>query len=104
MTRLRKRYVVGLVGGSDFAKVQEQMGGDEVTCMYDYVFSENGLVAYKDGQLLEIQNIKKFIGEEKLKQFINFCLHYIADLDIPIKRFFLHLQYDESVVIIAIES
>jgi phosphomannomutase len=72
--------------------------------MYDYVFSENGLVAYKDGQLLEIQNIKKFIGEEKLKQFINFCLHYIADLDIPIKRFFLHLQYDESVVIIAIES
>jgi phosphomannomutase len=54
--------------------------------MYDYVFSENGLVAYKDGQLLEIQNIKKFIGEEKLKQFINFCLHYIADLDIPIKR------------------
>jgi phosphomannomutase len=29
MTRLRKRYVVGLVGGSDFAKVQEQMGGDE---------------------------------------------------------------------------
>lgn len=25
-------------------------------------------------------------GEDKLKVFINFVLHYIADLDIPIKR------------------
>lgn len=25
-------------------------------------------------------------GEDRLKQFINFVLHYIADLDIPIKR------------------
>lgn len=27
-----------------------------------------------------------FLGEDKLKKFINFVLHYIADLDIPIKR------------------
>lgn len=33
-----------------------------------------------------MQAIKDFLGEEKLKNFINFCLHYIADLDIPIKR------------------
>ncbi len=26
-----------------------------VTDMYDYVFSENGLVAYKDGKLIGIQ-------------------------------------------------
>jgi hypothetical protein len=25
-----------------------------------------------------------------LKKFVNFCLHYIADLDIPVKRFVLH--------------
>ena len=29
MTRLRERYIVGLVGGSDLVKVQEQMGGDD---------------------------------------------------------------------------
>ena len=28
----------------------------------------------------------QFAGEDRLKQFINFVLHYIADLDIPIKR------------------
>jgi phosphomannomutase len=26
------------------------------------------------------------MGEDRLKTLINFCLHYIADLDIPIKR------------------
>ena len=31
-------------------------------------------------------SIKDFLGEEKLKQFINFCLKYLADIDIPIKR------------------
>lgn len=53
---------------------------------YDYLFSENGLVAYKEGKLLAIQSLKKFLGEDKLKELINFVLHYIADLDIPIKR------------------
>lgn len=53
---------------------------------YDYLFSENGLVAYKEGKLLAIQSLKKFLGEDKLKELINFVLRYIADLDIPIKR------------------
>lgn len=53
---------------------------------YDYVFSENGLVAHKAGDLLAVQSLKKFLGEDNLKKLINFVLHYIADLDIPIKR------------------
>ena len=43
-------------------------------------------MAYKEGKILAIQSLKKFLGEDKLKEFINFVLHYIADLDIPIKR------------------
>jgi len=31
-------------------------------------------------------SLKNYLGEDKLKQLINFSLHYIADLDIPIKR------------------
>ncbi|KAI8026848.1 hypothetical protein LOK49_LG02G01043 [Camellia lanceoleosa] len=52
---------------------------------YDYAFAENGLVAYKDGKLIGSQSLRSYLGEEKLKGFINFTLHYIADLDIPIK-------------------
>ena len=45
---------------------------------FDYVFSENGLVAYKGGQLLAVQSISNHLGEEKLKEFINFALKYLA--------------------------
>lgn len=85
MQELKKVVTVGVVGGSDLAKISEQLG-NSVTSDYDYVFSENGLVAHKDGKLIGTQSLKSFLGEEKLKEFINFTLHYIADLDIPIKR------------------
>ena len=52
---------------------------------FDYFFAENGLAAYKAGQVIQIQSFKAHLGEEKLKQLINFILHYVADLDIPIK-------------------
>ena len=56
------------------------------TTAYDYVFSENGLMAHQKGQLVAVQSLKQHLGEAKLKCLINFILHYIADLDIPIKR------------------
>ena len=53
---------------------------------YDFLFSENGLVAFKAGVLLKATSFKDHLGEEKLKKLINFILAYIAHLDIPIKR------------------
>lgn len=82
---LRQVVAVGVVGGSDLSKITEQLGKTAILD-YDYVFSENGLVAYKDGQIIGCTSLKDFLGDEKLKEFINFTLHYIADLDIPIKR------------------
>ncbi len=52
----------------------------------DFTFSENGLYALKQGEFLAQRSFKDHLGEETLKKLINFCLHYIADLDIPIKR------------------
>jgi phosphomannomutase len=80
-----KGYSVGLVGGSDLAKIQEQMG-QEVSQQFDYVFSENGLVAFKNGTLINTSSIKNYLSEAQLQELINFCLHYIASLDIPAKR------------------
>ncbi|KAH0641751.1 hypothetical protein KY290_035164 [Solanum tuberosum] len=85
LTAPRKVVTIGVVGGSDLVKISEQLG-NTVTNDYDYVFSENGLVAHKDGKLIGKQSLKSYLGDEKLKEFINFTLHYIADLDIPIKR------------------
>ena len=53
---------------------------------FDYGFAENGLTAYKLGKQLPSQSFINFIGEEKYKTLVNFILHYVADMDIPIKR------------------
>jgi phosphomannomutase len=53
---------------------------------FDYAFAENGLTAYKLGKPLPSQSFIKHIGEDKYKTLVNFMLHYIADMDIPIKR------------------
>lgn len=53
---------------------------------FDYAFAENGLTAYKLGKQLPSQSFIKFVGEDRYKPLVNFILHYLADLDIPIKR------------------
>ncbi|KAG5721349.1 Phosphomannomutase [Termitomyces sp. T112] len=85
---LRKKAVIGFVGGSDLAKIAEQLtfNGSNAIDDFDYGFAENGLTAYKLGKQLASQSFIKFLGEEKYKKLANFILHYIADLDIPIKR------------------
>ncbi|KAG8432901.1 hypothetical protein GDO86_017240 [Hymenochirus boettgeri] len=82
---LKKKVKVGVVGGSDLEKIKEQLG-DNVVEQYDYVFAENGLVAYKDGTFLCKQSIHAHLGEDLLQDLINFCLSYIAKLKLPKKR------------------
>ena len=66
------RATVGLVGGSDLTKIAEQMKGADVVSRFDYFFSENGLVAYKGGELLAKQSILNKFGEKNLQRMINF--------------------------------
>lgn len=77
---------LGIVGGSSFKKIAEQMNGDDVVSRFDYVFPENGLIQYKFGKEIGRQSIQKFIGEEKLQLFINFCLGYLSGIELPVKR------------------
>lgn len=85
LQELRSKIVIGMVGGSDLKKQREQLG-EGVLGMFDYTFSENGLVAYKGSEPIHEANIVAHIGEERLQALINFVLRYIADLDIPVKR------------------
>ncbi|XP_069685702.1 uncharacterized protein Pmm2 isoform X2 [Periplaneta americana] len=87
LTELKSKCVVGLVGGSDFKKISYQMGGSEkVLKEYDYVFAENGLIAYKDGNLIGRQSIQDHVGEKALQTFINFSLGYMSKIELPVKR------------------
>lgn len=109
MAALRKNVVTGIVGGSDFVKIAEQFAvpnsgktgaslcgatyaalAHEVQSLvvdyFDYTFGENGLTAFKLGKPLPSEAFIKYVGEERYKVLVNFILHYLADIDIPIKR------------------
>ncbi|NXC14076.1 PMM2 Phosphomannomutase, partial [Corythaeola cristata] len=73
LQQLRQKVKVGVVGGSDFEKIKEQLG-DDVVEKFDYVFPENGL------------NIQGHLGEDILQDLINYCLSYIAKIKLPKKR------------------
>jgi phosphomannomutase len=85
MKSLSEKITVGIVGGSDLPKQEEQLG-EGIVKVFPYNFSQNGLVAYANGELLEIQTISKFLGEENVKRLVNWVMKYLADVDLPIKR------------------
>ena len=74
-----------MVGGSDLVKQREQLG-EGVLGLFDYVFPENGLMAYKAGALIGQTSFREHLGEARLKEFINFTLAYLSTVDIPVKR------------------
>lgn len=89
-----KGITVGIVGGSDLVKQVEQLGPESTFSLshfsalqeWDYVFSENGVMAYQNGELFHSQSFAAWTGEERLQRLVNFCLEYIAGLEIPVKR------------------
>jgi phosphomannomutase len=85
---LKTKAVVGLVGGSDLIKISEQMSiaGQNVIDRYEYVFTENGLVAHQNGQLISKESIVDYMGEDKLQDFINFALKCMSEITLPRKR------------------
>ena len=85
LQELRKTISIGVVGGSDFVKQQEQIGEDSLS-NFDYSFAENGLVAYKDDQLIAKASFAQKIGEEELQKLINWVLAYLSKITLPIKR------------------
>jgi phosphomannomutase len=83
---LKRKTVIGFVGGSDLAKQIEQLGEDVVTSLFDFGFSENGLTAFRKGQLIGQESIIDFLGEERYQNLINWILRYFSDLQLPVKR------------------
>jgi len=84
LAKLREKIAIGVVGGSDLVKQKEQLGDSPQ--LFDWCFAENGLLAHRNGGVIGQTSFKDHLGEDRLKTLINFILHYIADLDIPVKR------------------
>ena len=69
---LQNHVDIGIIGGSDFEKQKQQIG-DYVLDWVDYSFSQNGLVAYKHGELIHSNSITDAVDPTIIKHFINYC-------------------------------
>ena len=79
-----KEIDIATVGGSDLPKAQEQL--QSAIDLLKFAFTENGLVYLDEKkELHKVDKISTYLGYDKLKEFVNFCLKYICELDIPIK-------------------
>jgi phosphomannomutase len=54
----RPNLDIGIVGGSDIEKQKKQLG-DDIFELFDWIFVENGLMAFKNGALIHQQSIIK---------------------------------------------
>ena len=81
----REDYEMCIVGGGTYEHIIYQIGKENEK-LFTYIFSENGLVTYKNGELFHKNDIKLKLGEELIQKVLNFTLRYIANLDIPYKR------------------
>lgn len=88
LSQLRHKCAIGFVGGSDLGKQQEQIGtaSIDVTSLFDFCFSENGLTAIRLGKPLSNNSFINWLGEERYQNVIDFCLAYIASVRLPKKR------------------
>ena len=68
LARLRKRYAVGIVGAGDYEKQTMQLHGD-LHARLDFVFSENGVHAWRAGKCLHCKSIVDHLGQARWAAF-----------------------------------
>ena len=76
---------IGFVGGSDLDKQKEQLK-EENFYIFDWRFSENGLIGYKNDKCIHERSFIDALTESHFKQLINICLYVLSTLDCPVKR------------------
>lgn len=82
---LRKKYKLGVIGGSNLEKILYQLGSNAIN-EFDYVFAENGLIAYGDGNLLGVTRLEEVLDINEIEKIKTFVYDYVAMLNIPVKR------------------
>ena len=76
---------LGIVGGSDRAKAEKQMGADVLATLFDVCFHENGAVVYRGHELAHADELDSLLDERDVKALTEFVLGWIAACDAPVK-------------------
>ena len=83
LEQLKDKYTLAIVGGGDYDKIKYQL---DITYQYfTYIFSENGVISYKNNIKIYENNIRDKIGIDNITKINNILLKISYKLDIPYK-------------------
>lgn len=87
-----KGYNLAVVGGSNLEKIEKQLGS-EMYIVFDYIFAENGVIAFKGSQEIHSNSIISYLsrykkGEEEniYQEVVEILMNQLSKLRIPKKR------------------
>ena len=69
LAALRERYAIGIVGAGDFEKQEGQLGGAGLRGRLDFVFSENGVHAFRGARMLHCKSLADQLGAARWSEF-----------------------------------
>jgi phosphomannomutase len=69
LAKLRENYTIGIVGAGDYVKQQRQLGGGDMKTQLDFVFSENGVHAFRQGTQIHLKSIVDQVGQDRWPVF-----------------------------------
>ena len=81
----KENIELGILGGGSYNKHVEQLG-EETLKLFKWTFSENGLVAYKDGELINNEKITERINKTSFNHLVNICLNELSKTENTCKR------------------
>lgn len=84
LIKSKEKYKLGIVSTSDEKKIKEQL--NEYLYLFDYIFYENGLMYYKNNNLIHQHSIYNYISKEDINSFTIHVLELINQLDLPFKN------------------
>ncbi len=82
--KLKEDIDIGFVGGSDLNKQKEQLG-EENFSLFEWRFSENGVLAFKGNKCINQNSFVNQLGITHFNNFINLCLLCLSKTNCPIK-------------------
>jgi phosphomannomutase len=79
-----KGYHLAVVGGGNYDKIREQLG-DRLLSELSYLFTENGIVSYRDGQKFHERSLDDVIDRDESNQILQKILRYMSTIELPLR-------------------
>lgn len=78
----QENFEYGIISGGKYEKLLKQIGEENIinsNPLFDYVFCENGMIGYKNNNLIFERNLDEIYKKDKIEEIITFIKHILSE-------------------------